>query len=89
MGSHRGSSLVFLGFSIIIFMVTYGIMWYLVPIVLGSFFQATPAITDPTWAGINSRTQNVLSWLIPLAPTIGIFVFIIKALMSASVRGRD
>jgi len=70
-------------------MVTYGVMWYLVPIVLGTFFSNTPVITDPTWAGINSRTQNVLSWLIPLAPTVGIFVFIIKVFMVASVKGRD
>jgi len=30
-----------------------------------------------------------LQWLIPLVPTIGIFVLVIKVLMVASGRGRD
>lgn len=83
------SSLVFLGFSVIIFVISYGIMFLLVPMILGPFFSATPAITDPTWQTTNTNTQNVIKWLVPLVPTIGIFIFVIKVLMVASVRGRD
>ena len=70
--SRRGSSLVFLGFSVIIFVISYGIMWYLVPIILGSFFSVDVPIADPTWAQTMVDTQSTLRWLIPLVPTIGI-----------------
>jgi len=89
--THRGSSLVFLGFSIIAFIITYGLMFYLVPIILGVFWSAANQvpITDPAWQTVNTETQAVLQWLIPLVPTLGIFVLVIKVLMVASVRGRD
>ena len=57
--------------------------------VLGPFFSAAPTITDPTWAATNTHTQNVIKWIIPLAPAIGVFIFVIKVLMVASVKGRD
>lgn len=83
------SSLVYLGFSIILFLITYGLGFLLIPMVLGPFFSATPTITDPSWAAINTHTQDVIKWIIPLAPAIGIFILVIKVLMVASVRGRD
>ena len=87
--NRRGSSLVFLGFSVIIFVISYGIMFLLVPMILGTFFSFTPSITDPGWNAVNTETQNVIKWLVPLVPTVGIFIFVIKVLMVASVRGRD
>ena len=80
---------MFLGFSVIIFIITYGIMFYLVPMILGVFFSAMPIVSDPTWAATNTKTQGVLQFLSPLVPTIGIFILVIKVLMTASVRGRD
>lgn len=83
------SSLVYLGYSIILFLITYGIGFLLIPMVLGPFFSAAPTITDPTWAATNTHTQNVIKWIIPLAPAIGVFIFVIKVLMVASIKGRD
>lgn len=83
------SSLVYLGFSIILFLITYGIGWLLIPMVLGPFFSATPTISDPTWAATNVKVQTVIQFVIPLAPAIGVFIFVIKTIMVASVRGRD
>jgi len=57
--------------------------------VLGPFFSSSPTITDPSWNAVNIHTQNVLKYIIPLAPAIGIVLFVIKVLMVASVRGRD
>jgi len=89
--SHRGSSLVFLGFSIIVFIVSYGLLFYLAPVILGSFQSAVNkiTITDPAWAATNAQTQATLQYLVPLIPSLGIFVLVLKVLMVASARGRD
>lgn len=85
------SSIIFLGFSSIVFIISYGIMFTLVPMVLGAFFSAADnmTISDESWAQTYEETEEVIRWLVPLVPTIGIFIFIIKVLMVASVRGRD
>jgi len=64
-------------------------MFTLVPIILGAFFSYDIDIIDPDWAATRTETENVIRWLIPLVPTIGIFILVIKVLMVASVRGRD
>lgn len=83
------ASLVFLGFSVILFVISYGIMFTLVPIILGAFFSLDVEIADPDWAATRVETEGIIRWLIPLVPTIGIFILVIKVLMTASVRGRD
>lgn len=83
------SSLVYLGFSIIMFIITYGLMFTLVPMILGVVFSVDVDIADPAWEQIGIDTESRLQWLIPLVPTIGIFVLIIKVLMVAAGRGRD
>jgi len=46
-------------------------------------------IEDPGWAATYEETEETTRWLIPLIPTIGIFILIIKVFMVASARGRD
>jgi membrane-anchored glycerophosphoryl diester phosphodiesterase (GDPDase) len=82
------SSLLFLGFSVIAFIITYGIMFMLAPIIIGSFFSIDVDMSD-SWKDTKNQTQEVIQWLIPLIPTIGIMILILKVLMVASVRGRD
>jgi hypothetical protein len=83
------SSLVFLGFSVVMFIISYGIGFYLIPMVLGVFFSVDMDISDPEWAATNSEIQIILQWLIPGAAMMGIFILFLKVLMVASVRGRD
>ena len=89
--THRGSSLIFLGFSVILFIISYGIMFTLLPMVLGAFFSVADnsPIEDAEWAAIYEQNEDIVQWLVPLIPTIGIFILIIKVFMVASVRGRD
>jgi hypothetical protein len=90
--SRRGSSLVFLGFSIVLFVISYGIGFLIVASVLGAFFSnptISAPITDPGWQKIFNTTEGQIKFLVPLVPTIGIFIFVINVLMLASVRGRD
>ncbi len=62
----------------------------IVPIVLGPFFTALDTSTlTPEWAATFNETSSTIQFLIPLVPTIGIFILVLKVLMVASVRGRD
>lgn len=85
------SSLLFLGFSVIAFIVSYGIMFTLMPMILGTFYTAADnvPIESTEWAQTYEDTEEVTRWLTPLIPTVGIFILVIKVLMVASVRGRD
>jgi len=84
------SSLIFLGINIVTFIIIYGIMFLLVPVILGPFFSIDLSDQmDPEWIAINDETEEVIQFLIPLVPTIGIFILILKVLMVSSVRGRD
>lgn len=85
------SSLVFLGFSVIIFVITYGIMFIIAATVLGTTWSAlgNVPIEDADWQAIYDDTETQVMFLVPLMPTIGIFIFIIKVIMAASTRGRD
>lgn len=88
------SSLVFLGFSVIMFFISYGIMFTIAPMIFGAFFTlADTFVAAPTfdadWAAIYEEQEDIVQWLVPLIPTIGIMIAVIKILMVASVRGRD
>lgn len=87
------SSLVFLGFSIVIFFITAGIMFTLVPIILGTVWTATNQtnmpIADAGWQQTYNNTTGQLQYIIPLIPTLFIAISVIKIFMVASVRGRD
>ena len=85
------SSLLFLGFSVIAFIISYGIMFTLMPMILGGFFSVADnvLIADSEWEAIYEQNEDVVQWLTPLIPTIGILILVIKVLMVASVRGRD
>jgi len=83
------SSLIYLGFSIITFIVTFGIMFYLLPMILGVFFSLDIPIADPEWLETNQTMQTQLQWLIPLTMAMALFVFVLRVMMSAASRGRD
>ena len=66
-------------------------MFTLAPMILGAFFTtfSTVNIANAEWQQVYTDTESVVRWLVPLIPTIGIFILVIKVLMVASVRGRD
>lgn len=83
------SSLVYLGFSIITFAISYGLLALLMPTILGYFFSIDAGPMDPDWQQTQQNTEDVVEWLIPIIPSLGIVLFVIKVLMVASTRGRD
>jgi hypothetical protein len=64
-------------------------MFSIVPMVLGVFFSLDIPISDPAWAATQAETEVVIRWLVPLVPTLGIFVLVLRVMMAASARGRD
>ena len=86
------SSLIFLGFSVIIFIISYGLLFTLVPAILGVVYTVADTIRpdiSSDWQTTYDDTKEVTQYLVPLVPTIGIFILVIKVLMVASTRGRD
>ncbi len=88
------ASLVFLGLSLLAFVISFGLVWILVPMVLGSFFTAisnTNLITglSTSWQLTYNTTQTNVQWLIPLSVQLGVFILVLKVLMVASNRGGD
>ena len=85
--------MVFLGFSIIMFLISYGLMFTLVPMILGQIWTAMDEnnmpIPDETWQATYNSTQAQLQYIIPLVPAMGLVVFVIKVLMATSVLGRN
>ena len=85
------SSLLFLGFSIIAFVISFGFMFVIAPIIMGSVFSIVDdmPIADPEWAAVYEQNEDNAQLLINLIPTFGIFILVVKVLMVASVRGRE
>ncbi len=88
------SSLIFLGFSVVLFIISYGIMFTIAPMILGAVFTVmetnlTNGSMTQEWIDMYNQTKETTQYLVPLIPTIGIFILIIKVLMVASARGRD
>lgn len=75
------------------FFVSYGIMFTIAPMIFGVFFTAVQPVVNATgnqsWIDTYNKEEGIVKWLIPLIPTIGIFVAIIKIFMVASSKGRD
>ena len=88
------SSLVFLGLSTIVFIITYGIVFLLVPQILGHFFTVLDnynltSTMSASWQSIYTQNENTTKFLVPLIPSIGVFLLVLKVLMAASVKGSD
>ncbi len=68
-------------------------MFTLVPMVLGQIWTAMDETNMPIpnaeWQQTYNDTQTQLQYIVPLVPTIGLMILIIKVMMVASVRGRD
>jgi len=75
----------------------------IMPMIFGAFFNVadisglldpTACDTSPTsaacqWGTIYETNEDTVQYLVPLMPTLGIVIIIIKVLMTASARGRD
>jgi len=73
------------------------------PMIFGAFFNVADISglldpnacdTSPTsaacqWGTIYETNEDTVQYLVPLMPTLGIVIIVIKVLMTASARGRD
>jgi len=76
------------------FFISVGIYFTLAPMIIGAFYTLADTMIangsmNAEWIAAYEETESTTRWLVPLIPTILIFVAVIKILMVASVRGRD
>ena len=85
------SSLLYLGFSVIAFVVSFGFMFLIAPIIIGGVFTMMDnmSLLNPRWQAAYEQNEDNAQLLVNLIPTFGIFMIVIKVLMVASVRGRE
>ena len=76
----------------ILFVISFGVAFILMPIIFGSFFTMMDdnnfAINEE-WLAIYEQNKVTVQYLVPLMPSMGIVIIVIKVLMTASARGRD
>jgi hypothetical protein len=74
----------------IVFVIVFGMMYTLAPMILGAFFSALPTQNlSPDWLAVNINEQNIIKFLLNLMPSFGIAIMVFKTLMVATVRGSD
>ena len=82
-------NLIHLGFTVIGFLITYGIIFTFTPMLLGSVFTALDSLPDNPnagWSNLYEANKTAVQYLLPLIPTIGIFIIVIRLLMRAGQR---
>ena len=83
------TSLIHLGFSVIAFIIAYGLIFTFTPVLLGSVFttmDSLPDISNEGYAGLYETNKTTVQYLIPLIPAISIFIFVIRVLMKSTER---
>ncbi len=86
------SSLVYLGLSVILFAIVYGLAFSIMPTILGAYFSMMDTADIPMnaeWTAIYETNEDTVQYLVPLMPAMGIVILVIKILMTAAARGRD
>ena len=88
------SSLVFLGISIIIFIIIYGILFQVAAAVLGTVYSiigdtVISQNVNEGWQNTYNDVDFLSQQLLTLIMSLGIVLFILKVLMASGVLGRD
>ncbi len=89
-----GSSLLYIGISLIMFIIVFGFLFQLMPAILGAVFTVVSNVMidmeiNEEWQLVYAEVDNLSRYLITLVMTLGIVVLIIKVLMIASVHSSD
>jgi len=89
-----GSSLVFLGIGVILFIITYGILFQMAAAILGAFFTVIGDTfnslgINSEWTTTYGEIDDLSQYLLPLIMSLGIVITIIKVIMVAGGRGAD
>ena len=82
-------NLIHLGFTVIGFIITYAIIFTFTPMILGSVFtslDALPEIPNEGWSGLYETNKITIQYLVPLIPSSGIFIIIIRIVMRTAER---
>ena len=89
-----GSSLIFLGIGIVLFLITFGIMVNVASAVLGSVFNALDVMVkfagvQGSWLETYQSINETSQLLILMIMSLGIVLIVVKVIMVASARGAN
>jgi len=89
-----GSSLVFLGIGVVLFIIVYGILFQTAAAVLGAVFTVMDTVlgtmnVNSAWTTTFNEVDTTTQYLLPLIMSLGIVLLIIKVIMIAGGRGND
>jgi len=61
------------------------------PIIMGSFFDQidSNSIVNEEWKAMYEQNENTVLYLVPLMPSFGIVIIVLKIMLNASARGND
>ena len=85
-------STIYLGFTALIFLISYGLIFLLMPLVFNTVFTVIDQQydqLDPTWANMYNTHKQTVAYMAPLAMSAGLAIFALKIFMAATVRGGD
>jgi len=90
---HSGSAIVYLGISMIMFVLVFGFLFQLTPVILGAVFTTMRSTAesmnlDTGWLDTYNEVDALSQYLVTLIMSLGIVVFIIKVIMVAVAHGR-
>ncbi len=74
------------------FVIVFGILFQIVPAILGSFFTVIGDIMasnnmDAGWVATYNEVDETSQYLVPLIMSLGIVLLVVKVLMIATNRG--
>jgi len=85
---------VFLGISVLLFIVVYGFLFQIGAAILGAVYVTVDnAFTQMgitgSWAVTFGEVQSLSQYLIPLMMSLGLVILVLKVLMASGALGRD
>ena len=89
-----GNSLVYLAISIIVFFITFSLLFQFMPIILGAVYNAIDSVIlttniDAEWLALYGELDQTQQSVIPLVMSLGLVLIVLKVLMAATNRGSD
>ena len=89
-----GSSLVFIGIGVVLYIVVFGVMLNLASAILGSVFNALDTVVEQmnvegAWLQNYRDINETSQFLLLMIMSLGVVLIVLKTIMAASARGAD
>lgn len=88
------SSLLFLGISVVMFIIVFGFLFQIAPAILGAVYTVVGDVMinmdiNSDWASVYTEVDELSQFLVPLIMALGITLLVVKVIMIAAARGSE